>query len=104
MNRDISASLITLKSQGGDELKELFISLADELGLKLNLLENPTQTDFFKACKNDDVVVFDASIENSKNNYHAATAQPMSIDDITPSHCRYCFLPSLYLFLLRYRI
>lgn len=82
MNRDISASFIPMKSQGGDELKELFISLADELGLKLNLLESPTQTDFFRACKNDDVVVFDASIENSKNNYHAATAQPMSMDHV----------------------
>ncbi len=82
MNKTISVSFIPLKSNGGDELKGLFISLAEELGLEPNLLENPSQADFFNACKNDDVVVFDASIEYGKDNYHAATAQPMSMDHV----------------------
>lgn len=82
MSRSISASFIPLNSQGGDELKGQFTSMAEEFGLELRVLENPTQADFFNSCINDDIVVFDASIEGDKNNYHAATAQPMAMDHV----------------------
>lgn len=82
MKQRISAILIPLNSNKGNEFKELFIYLADEFGLNLNIKENPTQVDFFNACKDYDIVVFDASIENGKNNYHAATAQPMTMDHV----------------------
>lgn len=82
MSNHISISFFAVNSPEGHSLKKAVKSLVqDELNLKLKSYETATQKDFFDSCVNDDIVIFDASIEEG-NNYAAATAQPTVMDHV----------------------
>jgi hypothetical protein len=81
---DASFSVVffAVSNDAGAELARLFTELVgSEFGLAVRVIEGATQTDLHRACLNDDIVVFDASVEEG-HNYAAATAQPMVLDKV----------------------
>lgn len=66
----------------GRALRDAFMeTLAREFGLAAEVVEAPGQQDVDRSCRSDDLVVFDASIEEG-NLYAAATSQPMTMDRV----------------------
>jgi hypothetical protein len=71
-----------VSNESGRELARLLVELARiEFGLEVEVLEEATQAELNRACLDDKIVVFDASIEDG-NNYAAATAQPMVLEKV----------------------
>lgn len=82
MSSHISVSFFPVNNEEGSLLKEKVRSLVeDELDLNLKIYEAAAQKDFFYSCVQDDIVIFDASIETG-DNYAIATAQPTVMDHV----------------------
>lgn len=56
-------------------------TLRREYDLAVELIEGSTQADLNRSCLQDDLVLFDASVEDG-HNYAAATSQPMTLDRV----------------------
>jgi hypothetical protein len=81
-NTPFSVVFFAVGNDAGAELARLFTGLMSaEFGLAVRVVEGATQTDLHRACLEDDIVVFDASVEEG-HNYAAATAQPMVLDKV----------------------
>jgi hypothetical protein len=75
-------SFFAVSNDDGRELARRFEELARaEFGVRVELHERATQQQFLRACLDDFVVVFDASVEEGEN-YAAATAQPTVLDNV----------------------
>jgi len=82
MTTQLKISFIAVSNPEGRRLKEMFLeTFSREFALNIQVLERATQLEFHKSCINDDLVIFDASIEEG-HNYAAATAQPMTMDHV----------------------
>lgn len=78
----LKATFFAVANPRGRALGEAFMeTLAPEFGLAAEVVEAPTQEDVNRCCLGDDLVVFDASVEDG-HNYAAATAQPMTMDRV----------------------
>lgn len=76
------ATFFSTSNAAGRCLKDAFMAtLAREYELAVELAEGGTQVELNRSCLNDDLVIFDASIEDG-HNYGAATAQPMAMDHV----------------------
>lgn len=81
---DTSFSVVffAVTNDAGMELARRFAQwVAAEFGLEVGVVEGATQTELNRACLNDDIVIFDASVE-AGHNYAAATAQPSVLDKV----------------------
>ncbi|HEV2915096.1 MAG TPA: hypothetical protein VGX92_17600 [Pyrinomonadaceae bacterium] len=77
-----SVSLFAVSNPEGEALARAFVERArDAFNLNVRVYERATQSDLFRACLKDDIVIFDASVETG-HNYAAATAQPMVLDHV----------------------
>lgn len=77
-----SVVFFAVSNDAGAELARLFTGMMSaEFGLAVRVIEGATQTDFHRACLEDDVVVFDASVEEG-HNYAAVMAQPTVLDKV----------------------
>jgi hypothetical protein len=77
-----SVVFFAVKNEAGSELARMFTELMSaEFGLAVRVVKGATQTDLHRACLTDDLIVFDASVEDG-HNYAAATAQPMVLDKV----------------------
>src|SRR6185503_9536709 len=82
MSTQLKISFFTVGNPEGRRLKEMFLeSISREFDLNVQFVEGGTQLEVNKSCINDDLVIFDASIEDG-HNYAAATAQPMTMDHV----------------------
>ncbi|HYG10132.1 MAG TPA: hypothetical protein VD835_09310 [Pyrinomonadaceae bacterium] len=78
----INLSFFAVGNEDGLRLAESFKELALAVfGIDVQIKVGATQTDFNRACLYDDIIVFDASVEEG-HNYGAATAQPMVLDKV----------------------
>lgn len=81
-NTPFSVVFFAVSNDAGAELARLFTELmAAEFGLAVSVVEGATQTDLHRACLDDDIVVFDASVEDG-HNYAAVMAQPTVLDKV----------------------
>lgn len=82
MSAQLKVTFFSVDNPEGHRLKDAFLdTISREYGLAAKIVEEGTQTDFYRSCLQDDIIVFDASIEDG-HNYAAATAQPMTIDRV----------------------
>lgn len=63
----------------GMDLLDAFRAYAAGAPIALTIKLDAAQSDFFRACVKQDVVIFDGSIEDGVYNYAIATAQPMGM-------------------------
>jgi len=82
MTTQSKISFFTVGNPEGRRLKEMFLeTISREFDLNVQFVEGGTQLEVHKSCISDDLVIFDASIEDG-HNYAAATAQPMTMDHV----------------------
>jgi hypothetical protein len=79
---NLSMTYFPNQTNSSFELLERFRPIASKYGFNFTVKTNATQTDFVKACVQQDVVVFDGSIEGSVHNYAIASAQPMAMEHV----------------------
>ncbi len=72
MSKQLSLSFFSTQSPNGIALRDAFVQLVKRLDFKLKMSPHPTVVDVANACWNDDVVVFDGSIEDEGHNYEIA--------------------------------
>lgn len=77
-------SFFATRSDKGQELQRIFCRIAqEEFGVEVRVYSQATQVDLALACVNDDMVIFDATIEApGLHNYPAATEQPKTLDHV----------------------
>lgn len=79
----IEATIFNTRSLEGQELGQMIIDYLKQIGISAYLNDKPTQTEFFKACISQDLVIVDATVEsNNLHNYEAFTAQPYVLDHV----------------------
>lgn len=78
----MTISFFVHKTQQGEELYCLVNSFLTSRGIVPRKIVMGSQFDMMKACIEDDIVIFDASIEGNCENYLAATAQPVVMDHV----------------------
>lgn len=82
MSAPVAVTFFGVRNPEGRCLYELFSRMCkEEFGLTVKYCEGATQTDIYRACTSDDLIVLDASIEEG-HNYAATTAQPMAMDHV----------------------
>jgi hypothetical protein len=81
MSTQLKTTFFGVSNPEGRRLKDAFLEMSREYNLSVRVIEGGTQADLNRSSLNDDLVVFDASMEEG-HNYAAATAQPMAIDRV----------------------
>jgi hypothetical protein len=75
--------LFVAPTEEGQELARQILERVPKLGYSTVIIEEPTQAKLNSACFSNQVVIFDATVDlNGSHLYHAATAQPMAMDQI----------------------
>jgi hypothetical protein len=78
----MTISFFTHRTQLGEELYCLVNNFLTSKRIELKKIVLGSQFDMMKACLEDDIIIFDASIEGNCENYLAATAQPSAMDHV----------------------
>ncbi|MDQ3919723.1 MAG: hypothetical protein M3348_14745 [Acidobacteriota bacterium] len=82
MSAKLKATFFCVGNSEGRRLRDIFVgTLAWAYDLAVEAVEGATQADVNRSCLEDDLVIFDASVEEG-HNYAAATAQPMTMDQV----------------------
>ncbi len=82
MSAQMKATFFSVANQQGRALRDAFMrTLSGAYGLATEAVEGATQADVSRSCLQDDLVIFDASIEDG-HNYAAATGQPLTMDRV----------------------
>jgi hypothetical protein len=79
MNLEPTIAFFATRSSDGVALQNKFLILAEELGFNAKIFENSTELEYAQTCAKFDVVVVDASVEETgKHNYNYIT--PYALD------------------------
>ncbi|MGB8509544.1 MAG: hypothetical protein WCD76_14250 [Pyrinomonadaceae bacterium] len=82
MSAQLSTTFFSVANPEGRALRDAFMeTLSREFNLAADPVEGAGQADVYQRCLQDDIVVFDASIEEG-HNYDAATSQPTTLDRV----------------------
>lgn len=82
MSARLKATFFCAGNPEGRRLRDAFVgTLGQVYDLKTEVVEGGTQAELNRSCVRDDLVIFDASVEEG-HNYAAATAQPMTMDHV----------------------
>jgi len=82
MSEKLKATFFCVSNPEGRRLRDAFVgTLGPVYDLATEVVEGATQADLNRGCLKDDLVIFDASVEEG-HNYAAATAQPMAMDHV----------------------